>query len=327
MCEVDSNSCDFQRILSQHWYYSVELKPGLYTQGDEHANVICTRQLLARVSPTGLDVCDIGTMEGMIPVLLKRRGARLVVALDAMDHTEKVRLVQLCTDEKFEYLPRTPLFRVKETLSERARLSSYYSNDWGQTKFQRGFDIVVVSGVLDHVFSPLHLIGLARTLLKPGGLLILETAASCQDGYAQNWVFQGSGKWIYPGGSNTWFPTLRLLDHFLRFMKLKPVDCVHGPIWDDVLRVGVTAVAVDDPLALKDESEWFIPTATNTIEYDEVVDSEWSRSSPVRIQYAPGDCVYHADLAGAVNLHLTVKERPALENDRNKIIFRMEDKT
>lgn len=323
MSEVDSNSPAFRRILGQHWYYTVELGPGLYTQGDEYANVICTRELVARLSPDSLDVCDIGTMEGMIPVILKRRGARSVVAIDAIDCSEKIRLVQLCTGENFEYLPRVSLSRVKDSLSERARLSNY-SAEWNQTKIQTGFDVVVLSGVLYHVFSPFHVIGMARTLLKPGGLLILETAASCQDQYSQNWVFRGD-KWIYPSGTNTWFLTLRLLDHFLRFMKFKPIDCVHGPIDDDITRVAVAAVAVDNPLPLEAESEWFLSSTTN-IDYNEIVDTEWARSGPVTIPYSSGDCVYHSELAGAVDLHLTVQKRPELPNNRNKIIFRLGDK-
>jgi ribosomal protein L11 methylase PrmA len=38
-----------------------------------------------RLDPAGKDICDIGTMEGLLPVLLKRRGARSVVAVDAAD--------------------------------------------------------------------------------------------------------------------------------------------------------------------------------------------------------------------------------------------------
>jgi hypothetical protein len=326
MCEVDPNSPEFRRILSQHWYYSLELKPGLFTSGDEHSNVICTRELLARMAPLGLDVGDIGTMEGMIPVLLKRRGARSVVALDAVDSSEKVRLVQLCTGENFDYIPRVSLARIKEVLSERAKLSNYYPDSWGQRKIQTGFDVLVLSGVLYHTISPLHVIGLARTLLKQGGILILETAASCQDQYTQNWVFRGD-KWIYPDGSNTWFPTLRLLDHFLRFMKFKPIDCVHGGINEDIVRVAVAAVSVADPLPLEAESQSFMKSTVNILDYREIVDTEWCRSSPVEIPYLPGDCVYHRGLFGTVDLHLTVKERPGLPFDRNKIILRMGDKT
>jgi 2-polyprenyl-3-methyl-5-hydroxy-6-metoxy-1,4-benzoquinol methylase len=324
MYEAEPSSPEFQRILGQHWYYSVELKPGLFTRGDEHTNVICTRELLSRLAPAGLDICDFGTMEGVIPVLLKRRGARSVVALDAIDSTEKIRLVQACTGQNFEYIPHVSLSRVKEALSERARLS-IYSSGWGLAEIQTGFDVVVLSGVLYHVFSPIHVLGLARTLLKRGGLLILETAASNQDRYAQNWVFRGD-KWIYPSGTNTWFLTLKLLDYFLRYMKFKPVDCVHGPFYEDIVRVAVTAVAVAGPLPLKAEAEWFL-ASTKNIDYNEVVNTEWARSTPVEIPYSPGDCLYHSELSGAVDVHLTVKKRPALPEDRNKIILRLGDTT
>jgi hypothetical protein len=260
-------------------------------------------------------------MEGLIPVLLKRRGARSVVALDAVDRTENVQLVRVCTSQDFDYIPNVSLGRVTQVLSERARLSSY----WHQTKIRRGFDVVVLSGVLYHVFSPIHAIGLARTLLRQGGLLILETAASDQDVYAQNWVFQGD-RWIYAGGTNTWFPTLRLLDHFLRFMKLKPVDCVHKRDHADIVRVAVAAVATVDPLPLKAESD-FIKSSAMNIDYNEIVDTAWAEGGPVEIPYSTCNCVRHEDLSAAVDLHRTVRERPGLVDDRSKIVLRLADQT
>jgi len=182
---------------------------------------------------------------------------------------------------------------------------------------------VVLSGVLYHVFSPFHTIGLARTLLRQGGLLILETAASDQNVYAQNWVFQGD-RWIYPNGTNTWFPTLRLLDHFLSFMKLKPVDCVHKRDHADIVRVGVAAVATAEPLPLKAESEWFIQSTMN-IDYNEVVDTTWAEGGPIEIPYRAGNCVYHEGLSAAVDLHRAVTECPGLVDDRSKIILRLAD--
>ena len=300
--EVDPNSSEFQRILNEHWYYSIELKPGVFTRGYEFPNVMCTRELLARLVPSGLDVCDIGTMEGLIPVLLKRRGARSVVALDGIDLTERVQLVRVCTGQNFDYIPNVPLGRVTQVLSERARPT------WWGTKLRRGFDVVVLSGVLYHVFSPFHAIGLARTLLRQRGLLILETAASDQDVYAQNWVFQGD-RWIYPNGTNTWFPTLRLLDHFLRFMKLKTVDCVHKRDHADIVRVAVAAVATANPLPLKAESEWFIKSTMN-LDYNDVVDTAWAEGDAIEIPYPSSNCVNHEELSTAVDLHRTVEGVP-----------------
>ena len=319
MYRVNYESPDFKRTLEQGWYYTIELKPGLFTRGYEFANVICTRELVRRAAPGGKDICDIGTMEGMIPILLKRRGARSIVALDAVDSTERVRLVQECYGEQFEYYPRTSLARAKDRLSDRARLSRYV----GQQRILQGFDVVVLSGVLYHVFSPLHVIGLARTLLKPGGLLILETAVSCQDRYAMNWVFRGD-KYIYGTGTNTWFMTLKFMDHILRYMKLKPIDCVHGPVGDDATRIAVAAVAVPEPMPLKSETQWFMPG--NMIDYNEVVDVEWAEGPPVEIPYAPGQNHFHSELPGTVDLHRTVLKTKALPENRDRMIFHLNDR-
>ena len=315
---VDFSSAEFKRVLEGWWYYTIELKPGVFTSGYEFANIVCTRELLRRLNPAGMDICDIGTMEGMIPVLLKRRGARTVVAIDAGDSSEKVQLVQQCYREQFEYYPRTSLAHAKDFLTDRARLSRYTGPDLTQ-----GFDIVVLSGVLYHVFSPLHLIGLARTLLKPGGLLILETAASCQDRYSMNWVFQGK-EYIYGSGTNTWFMTLKFLDHILRYMKLKPIDCVHGPLSEEATRVAIAAVAVPTPLPLPSEAEWFLPQ--NMIDYNEVVDVTWAKGHPAEVRYAPGQNLYHAELEGCVDLHKTVIKTKAIPEDRGKIILHLEDR-
>src|SRR5215475_2520753 len=125
MYTIDFSSADFQRVLDQGWYYSVELAPGRFTRGFEFENIACTRELLRRLDPSNRDICDIGAMEGVLPVLLKRRGARSVVAIDALDCSERVRLVQQCYGESFEYYPKTSLSRIKQLLTERASLSRY----------------------------------------------------------------------------------------------------------------------------------------------------------------------------------------------------------
>jgi hypothetical protein len=99
--------------------------------------------------------------------------------------------------------------------------------------------------------------GLARTLLRLRGLLILETACSTEDRFSMNWVFNGR-QYVYWSGTNTWFFTLRVLDHILRYMKFKPIDCVYGQFREDATRVAV--IAVPDPTPLKSEPNGFCPT-------------------------------------------------------------------
>lgn len=319
MYTVDSESPDFQRLLDKEWYYTIELKPGLFTRGAEYPSAVLNRELLHRCCLANRDICEIGTMEGVTSILAMRQGARSVVALDALDMTERVQLVQQCYGESFEYHPRISLSSTKEFLAARSRLSGY----WGARQIGQGFDILIMTGVLYHVYSPLHLLGLARTLLRQGGLLILETAASCHDGYTQNWVFQGD-RWIYPNGTNTWFPTLKLLDHFLRFTKLKIIDCVHLSTNNDIVRVALAAVAVSEPLPLKVESEWFLPS-TNNFDYNEVVDTEWANGIAAKIPYSAGANCFHEELNGVVDLYKTVHTQPSIPVDRERIILHLAD--
>jgi 2-polyprenyl-3-methyl-5-hydroxy-6-metoxy-1,4-benzoquinol methylase len=321
MYKIDPASPEFKRILQEYWYYSIELLPGLFTPGAEHANIICTRELLRRLDPAGCDVCDIGTMEGLVPILLKRRGARSVVALDAFDFTAKVHLVQHWCGQSFEYYPRTSLSRSTRLLSDRATLSTFLTEQHPAM----GFDIVVLSGVLYHVFSPLHVLGLARTLLKEGGLLLLETAVSLRDGYSQDWVFRGD-KWIYPSGTNTWFLTLRLLDHFLRFVRFKAIDCVHSMSFEGTTRVAIAAVAVPDPLPLRAEAEWFLKTTQN-FDYNEIVDVDWATDQAQPVPYSPDTNPTHRELPGAVDLYKAVTSRKPLSHDRDRIVLRLADTT
>jgi hypothetical protein len=55
------------------WYYSIALLPGRFTRGREFPNVALTRPLLRRCQVERQRCLDIGTMEGLIPVLLSRR--------------------------------------------------------------------------------------------------------------------------------------------------------------------------------------------------------------------------------------------------------------
>ena len=54
-------------FFTEHWYYSMELVPGVYTPGANHRNIGLTRQLLARTEVEGRSCLDIGTMEAAVP--------------------------------------------------------------------------------------------------------------------------------------------------------------------------------------------------------------------------------------------------------------------
>jgi len=66
----------------RRWYYNIEVEKGVFTPGVDRPSFALIRKLLRNADVRGKDCLDLGTMEGAIPVLLKRAGAKSVVAYD-----------------------------------------------------------------------------------------------------------------------------------------------------------------------------------------------------------------------------------------------------
>jgi hypothetical protein len=136
----------------EFWYYRIELPDGRFTPGFGFTSVALTRNLLRSAKIEGSRCFDFGTMEALVPTLLAKRGAQRIVAVDAGNASDKVQLVKSLHSVDFEYYPRV---KLGETVS--------FARSIGDR-----FDIVVLSGILYHVFSPLHLLGYARSLTRLG---------------------------------------------------------------------------------------------------------------------------------------------------------------
>lgn len=320
---IDQRSEEFQKLLSRYWHYSIEYAPGQFTNAELYSNVIVMRDLLQRVAVKGGECIELGAKEGMMSMLLSRRDTKHVLALDQADFSDKVAVVRALYGVKFAYHPRVALHDTLRFLRDRQQLMAFQQ----PTMPPRGFDVAVMSGLLNQVFSPLHVIGLARSLLRPGGVLVLETAASVQDAYAMQWNFNGAS-WTYPNGANTWFITLRLLDHFLRFLRLKPVDVSYVPGGGNIVRVGVSAIAMDEPLDLANEGDCFVQSTQN-MGYHQLVDLEFAQPRqpgrpPITVTAQP-NLIRHPG-TDLVDIHRSVMERPALTVDPDRIRFRLIDR-
>ncbi len=76
-------SIDLQQLFDMWWYYSVELTPGRIAQGIYPNDLpMLPRIMLRRCRFAGLECLDLGSMEGLMPTLMKRQGARRVTATD-----------------------------------------------------------------------------------------------------------------------------------------------------------------------------------------------------------------------------------------------------
>lgn len=114
------------------------------------------RMMLRQCNLAGADCLDIGSMEALIPVLMRRGGAKRVLATDfGPDCTEKIMAVKAAYKVDFDYQNVGPM-------------------DGLHRKIKGGFDLINCMGLLYHVWS-LHVLAGARPLLRRNGLMIVST--------------------------------------------------------------------------------------------------------------------------------------------------------
>ena len=126
-------------LFTGWWYYSVELMPGLITRGQFPDSVpLLPRILLRNCDLRGTSCLDLGSMEGLMPVLMCRQGAEAVLATDAVDHCrEKMAALRYYYKANFEFQQIGLMYDLVKKLRKSGRLS---------------FDVINLSGVLYHVF-------------------------------------------------------------------------------------------------------------------------------------------------------------------------------
>lgn len=259
-------------LYNKWWYYSIELLPGLITKGIYPLDLpMLPRLMLRRCELAGMDCLDMGAMEGIIPVLMRRGGAESVLAIDAVDHClDKLKAVQHYYEVDFDYRSVGLMYDLQQKLP-------------GQS-----FDLINCSGLLYHVFSPLMLLCGVRPLLKRNGLMIVSTNVILEDGYSQE--FNDAGR-IQQETNTFWYLSVKLFDYMLRYLKLAPIDFLfipHTSVRSDVKFVfekpsgylSVLCRASDDVLATRDD-EWMAASARDSWEYHDLFNSQKTASQPL----------------------------------------------
>jgi hypothetical protein len=195
-----------------------------------------------RASPLeGLKCLDIGTVEGVVPVLMTRRGARDVVAYDRVDWSRKVDFVKACYGAEYRYISGM-------------NYGDFQAKVLGLD--EHPFDLAVFSGVLYHMFDPLGGLLRTRSMVRDCGLVIVETSALMNDVMA---IFFNAEAWIIPP-PNYFVPYLACLEYLLRLCRLTPLDFVHLPsgsvlLHPDHCRICVVCRVVSTPQVFK-SGEW-----------------------------------------------------------------------
>jgi SAM-dependent methyltransferase len=149
-------------------------------------------------------------MEGLIPVLMRRGGARRVVAADASYHCfEKIRILQKQYGVSFDFQQIGLMYDLSKKVEQ-----------------HDGFDLVVLGGVLYHVFSPLHVLAGVRPLLRENGLFIVSTNVVNRPEACA--VFNDCGR-LQTEVNTFWYLSVPMLEYALRYFGLLPIDYVYVP--------------------------------------------------------------------------------------------------
>ncbi len=268
-------------LFAGWWYYSVELLPGLITKGQYPDSFpMLPRILLRNCDLRGTTCLDVGSMEGLMPVVMCRQGAQTVLATDAIDHCrEKMAALRHYYGVNFEFHQVGLMYDLTSKLRKSRRAS---------------FDVINLSGVLYHVFSPLMVLAGVRPLLKKNGLMIVSTNVVVDDSFTMQ--FNNAGR-LQEEPNTFWYLSVGALDYLLRYLKLAPIDCLYIPHRDirssvryvtDVESgyLSVVCRAKDDPIPSR-EDNWMLKSAQHSWEYAGLIDWDFcNRQAVTRVPYS-----------------------------------------
>jgi SAM-dependent methyltransferase len=286
------------------WYYSVELRPGVFTKGEDFPSAGLPRAALSRAELKGWRCLDIGAMEGLITTVLCRRGAGRVIAYDRPTYTRsKLAAVRRAYETTFDFVDGIKLADLRPALREAGEVP---------------FDLVVFSGVMYHMLDPLGGLAHARSLVRDGGLLILETSAIID----HEAIFAANRENRF-GGHAYLLPSLPLLEYFARLFRLKILDCEYVVSSKDqitghvVCRVCLVARAMREPML--DPGDPLLGYA-GLIDADlaEFIDWDWLRSDAEPVYYLPHLATQRAEGPQSLDVLMTVvanKPRPVKPRD------------
>ena len=227
-------------VSTHKWYHEIDLGNGIVINaGKGQPNLIPIFALLDKLDLTGRVCLDIGTWDGKIAFEMERRGAAQVVATDYVEDRETFHLLHQYFSSKVEYVP------------------GVHIDDLARAVANKGpFDFILLSGVLYHIFNPLLALANARCLMKPGGLIIVETACLDRPDVAMH--FNQDGR-FYADYSTLWVMSVQCLQYLLSLCCFRPLQesTYVSPLWGrkGVVRHTILARAVK-PSEMAQVDDW-----------------------------------------------------------------------
>ena len=198
------------------WHGGMDLGHGVVTKGVVNAPTALLPRVHLPDRLDGLSVIDIGAWDGYMAFECERRGASPVVAVDSFEWEEDT------TDSRIKHYAGRATGRAGFDLAHEAynsKVKPVFCEvlDLSPDKVGGAFDVVLFLGVLYHMRHPLLALERVSHLVKPDGLLIVETHIDMiQD--------EKPGMRFYPGAelngdvTNWWGPNPACVEAMLRIV-------------------------------------------------------------------------------------------------------------
>jgi len=207
----------------EFWYHKIDLGQGVITPGcDFDALWDLIRMTRSTIQYSGAKVLDIASFDGMWAFEAEKLGAELVVATDVYFDTYKNFLFckEILQSNVIPYYNVSPY-----DLSN--RLDVYLQENWkAQKPYERLFDVVQHLGLLYHLRDPMLTLSQARSVIRTGGLLLIETAVVIGEN-SSFMLFNGTPpdkQRIYGDFTTWWAPTIPCLKEMLRASLFEPLE-------------------------------------------------------------------------------------------------------
>jgi SAM-dependent methyltransferase len=205
-----------------YWYHRIDLGQGVVTPGFHYEPLWDNiRKVRQQVDYKGKNVLDIASFDGMWAFEAEKQGASVVVATDCLYRTFRNFLFckEVLNSKCIPYYNISPYDLFE-------RLDVFFQENYDHEKpYDRMFDIVQHLGLFYHLRDPFLSLSQARSCLKTGGVMLIETNV-IMDSDESFMVYNGI-PFTYRTSKNLtvwWMPTVNCLKEMLWASLFEPID-------------------------------------------------------------------------------------------------------